>query len=106
MKKLFVKALLISLLLLTVTALFACGGGHTHTPVTVKENETKTYCDAEGTYEEVTYCSECSVEITLADGELCRVLIRLYGSAIWRDSKAIEEHFRNLLGCEIVTAIN
>lgn len=50
--------------------------------------------------------SECSVEITLKDGALHRILIRLYGSAIWRDSKAIEEHFRNLLGCEIVTAIN
>lgn len=64
MKKLFVKALLISLLLLTVTAFCACGDGHTHTPVTVKENETRISCDAEGTYEEVTYCSECSLEIT------------------------------------------
>ena len=50
--------------------------------------------------------SECSVEITLEDGKPCRVLIRLYGSAIWRDSRAIEEHFSDLLGCEIVTAIN
>ena len=49
---------------------------------------------------------ECSVEITLKDGTLHRILIRLYGSAIWCDSRAIEEHFHNLLGCEIVTAIN
>ena len=50
--------------------------------------------------------SECSVEITLEGGKLSRVLIRLYGSAIWRDSGEIEEHFYKLLGCEIVTAIN
>ena len=50
--------------------------------------------------------SECSVEITVDGGKPCRVLIRLYGPAIWCDSGEIEEHFYKLLGCEIVTAIN
>ncbi len=50
--------------------------------------------------------SECSVEITVRDRELSRVLIRLYGSAVWRDSGAIEKYLYELLGCEIVTAIN
>ncbi|MBR2336246.1 MAG: hypothetical protein IKA62_08515 [Clostridia bacterium] len=50
--------------------------------------------------------SECSVEITLRDNKIRRVLIRLYGSAVWCDSGAIEKYLYELLGCEIVTAIN
>ena len=49
--------------------------------------------------------SECAVELTVCEGELARVLIRLYGSAVWRDSGEIESYLGNLLGCEIVTAI-
>ena len=49
--------------------------------------------------------SECAVELTVQKGELCRVLIRLYGSAVWCDSADIESYLGSLLGCEIVTAI-
>ena len=49
---------------------------------------------------------ECGVSVTLDEcGELRRVLVTLYGSAIWRDSDAIEEYLTRLLGCEIWVAI-
>ena len=50
--------------------------------------------------------SECNVELNISDGKLCRVLIRLYGSAIWCDSGEIEKYLHELLDCEVVTAIN
>ena len=60
-----ITALVILTLLLAV--LTACGGGgcHTHTPAkSVKENEVAATCTAEGSYEEVIYCSECDEEIS------------------------------------------
>ena len=49
---------------------------------------------------------ECKVSVTLGDsGELRRVLVTLYGSAIWCDSYAIEEHLTRLLGCETLVAV-
>ena len=56
--------------------------------------------------------SECSVSVSL-DGSagdteprrLSRILITLYGSAVFCDSGEIEEYFSDLLGCEVVTAV-
>ncbi len=54
--------------------------------------------------------SECKVETSfsqITDGkrELRRVLITLYGSAIWKDTGEIESVLGRILSCEIVTAI-
>lgn len=54
--------------------------------------------------------SECEVEVSvnkLDDGKLVlnRVLITLYGSAIWKDSGEIENVLGRMLSCEIITAI-
>ena len=54
--------------------------------------------------------SECKVEVSFAEPEggertLRRVLITLYGSAIWRDTGEIETVLGRMLACEIVTAI-
>ena len=49
---------------------------------------------------------ECEISVTLDDkGELRRVLVTLYGSAIWRDGDEIEEYLTSLLGCEIWVAV-
>lgn len=48
---------------------------------------------------------ECEIELTTRDGKICRVLVRLYGSAVWCDSGEIEKYLGGLLGCEVVTAI-
>ena len=49
---------------------------------------------------------ECKVSVTLDErGELQRVLVTLYDSAIWRDSDEIEEYLSHLLGCEIWVAV-
>ena len=74
MKRTFRQVTLVLFVVLMAAALFSCGEGHTHTPVTVRENESREYCDAEGTYDEVIYCSECLIEIerttkTLPRGE-------------------------------------
>lgn len=54
--------------------------------------------------------SECRVDVSFseeADGKrtLRRVLVTLYGSAIWKDSAEIEDVLGRILSCEIVTAI-
>ena len=53
--------------------------------------------------------ADCSVSLTFEeiDGNrrIRRVLITLYGSAVWSDSGAIEDHFRDILGCEVITAV-
>ena len=54
--------------------------------------------------------SECYVKVTVSgdavgDRRLERIFINLYGSAIWRDTGAIEDYLSSLFGCEIVTAV-
>lgn len=53
--------------------------------------------------------ADCSVHLTFEENgserRIKRVLITLYGSAIWSDSGEIEDYFRDLLGCEIITAV-
>lgn len=54
--------------------------------------------------------SECKVEVSFAEQDggsraLRRVLITLYGSAIWKDTGEIEAVLGGMLACEIVTAI-
>ena len=46
-----------------------------------------------------------SIEKNGGEKRLSRVLVTLYGAAVWKDSSAIEERLRSLLGCEIVTAV-
>ena len=49
---------------------------------------------------------ECNVAVTLDDDKKLEcVLVTLYGSAIWCDSDAIEDHLTRLLGCEVWVAI-
>ena len=50
---------------------------------------------------------ECEISVTLCGEErkLERVLVTLYGSAIWCDSDAIEKYLSGLLGCEVWVAI-
>ncbi len=51
--------------LLFCLLLASCGETpHTHTPVTVKENEVAATCAAEGSYDEVVKCAECDGEIS------------------------------------------
>ena len=52
-------------------------------------------------------CVEVSVKLS-EQGDvriLERVVITLYGSAIWADTGRIEQYLSSLLGCEIVTVI-
>ena len=53
--------------------------------------------------------AECKVEVSFSENngkrEIRRVLITLYGSAIWKDTGEIESVLANILSCEIVTAI-
>ena len=53
--------------------------------------------------------SECKVEVSISENngkrELKRVLVTLYGSAIWKDTGEIERVLSNILSCEIITAI-
>ena len=54
--------------------------------------------------------SECKIEALVVENEseerdLKRILVTLYGSAIWKDTGAIEDHLSSLLSCDVVTAI-
>lgn len=54
--------------------------------------------------------SECYVKVKVTEGgagerRLERIFINLYGSAIWKDTGAIEAYLSSLFGCEIVTAV-
>lgn len=50
--------------------------------------------------------TECKVTVSINEkNELERIFITLYGSAIWKDSGAIEEYFSKLFGCEVITAV-
>ena len=53
--------------------------------------------------------SECKVDVSLTENngkkELRRVLITLYGTAIWKDTGEIERVLSDMLACEILTAI-
>lgn len=53
--------------------------------------------------------SECDISISLITADrgssLSRVLITLYGSAVWQDTAAIEAYLSQLLGCEVISAI-
>ena len=64
------RVLILSLFLLTISFLFSCKitfpektPPHEHTLSTVVEKEERGLCDSEGTYDEVTYCTECKEEI-------------------------------------------
>ena len=54
--------------------------------------------------------SECKIDVSLTqtsngDKKIQRVLVTLYGSAIWKDTGEIERTLESILSCEIVTAI-
>ena len=51
--------------------------------------------------------AECSVTVSVSDesGELSRIFITLYGSAVFKNTGEIENFFGDLFGCEIVTAV-
>ena len=54
--------------------------------------------------------SECKIDVSLSqtsngDKKLQRVLVTLYGTAIWKDTGEIESTLEDILSCEIVTAI-
>lgn len=53
---------------------------------------------------------ECRVEVIISSGDdgerrLKRVFLTLYGSAVWKDTGAIEDYLSALLGCEVVSAV-
>ena len=50
---------------------------------------------------------DVSMKLTAEDGSrrIERILITLYGQAIWKDTRAIEEYLGGLFGCEVITAI-
>ena len=53
---------------------------------------------------------ECRVDLNISRGEdgerrLTRVLITLYGSAVWKDTGAMEDYLSSLLGCEVISAV-
>ncbi len=50
--------------------------------------------------------SECEISVgTDGGGGLERILVTLYGNAVWKNTEEIEEYLYGLFGCEIVTAI-
>ena len=50
--------------------------------------------------------SECKVSVTLTENRaLSRVVITLYGGAVWKNTNEIEDYLKNLLGCEIISVI-
>lgn len=50
--------------------------------------------------------SECKVSLSLTENRtLWRVVITLYGSAVWKNTNEIEDYLENLLGCEIISVI-
>ena len=54
--------------------------------------------------------SECKIDVSFTqtsngDKKIQRVLVTLYGSAIWKDTGEIERTLESILSCEIVTAI-
>lgn len=70
MKKNAKRVLFLSLFLLTLSFLFSCKitfpantTSCEHIPTVVVENEEREFCDTEGTYDEVTYCTECKKEL-------------------------------------------
>lgn len=66
MKKLFNKICLAVLSVSILASSFSFAAcGHTHTPDTpIRENEVEATCISGGSYDEVTYCSECYEEIS------------------------------------------
>ena len=78
MKNRLVKILTLSAIILCALVLTSCTSDavdiHYHTEAVRIENEKSTFCDAVGTYEEVTYCTECEdvisrIERTTPAGE-------------------------------------
>ena len=50
--------------------------------------------------------AECSVAVKVSEeGKLERIFITLYGSAVFKNTREMEEYFAEAFGCEIVTAI-
>ena len=54
--------------------------------------------------------SECYVFVKISEGDvgerrLLRIFINLYGSAVWKDSGAIESYLSSLFRCETVIAV-
>lgn len=53
--------------------------------------------------------ADCSLSVRIGESDggkkLEQIFITLYGSAIWKDTGAIEDYLYELFGCEIVTAI-
>lgn len=50
--------------------------------------------------------SECEISVSLnSEGGLDRVLVTLYGGAVWKNTEEIEGYLYGILGCEIVTAV-
>ena len=50
--------------------------------------------------------SECKVSVTLNENrEFSRVIITLFGSAVWKNTNEIEAYLGNILRCEIISVI-
>ena len=65
MKKIFKYGILTATLLLTLIFTTSCGGGHQHTAGDpVRENEIPRSCLADGSYDEVVYCTDCEKEMS------------------------------------------
>ena len=54
--------------------------------------------------------SECSVSVKFSSDKagkrvLDRIFVRLYGSAIWKDTEEIEDYLTELFSCDVITAV-
>ncbi len=50
--------------------------------------------------------AECEIAINLTEkSELSRIIVTLYGGAVWKNTNEIESLLGDLFGCEIVTVI-
>lgn len=50
--------------------------------------------------------AECEVAVVLTDGRgLSRIVITLYGSAVWKNTNEIEDYLGEIFKCEIVSVI-
>ena len=72
---------------------------------TAEEGIVRLLCDRFGIDEGE---AEVSLQITEeGDGtrRITRIVILLYGSAVWKDTGAIEDYLQGLFSCEVITAI-
>lgn len=54
--------------------------------------------------------SECYISVTVSSGDdgqrrLEQIYVELYGSAVWKDTGAIEKYFGEMLSCRTVVAV-